>query len=431
MGKGIIIDDNHNRRKMLALNFELYLDVKLESMTNSDSAIEYLKAHDDIQLIVCKNNVGDESTILKTFYYVKSNNLEFPILCLGSCTKLSGEENVKVVEDLGTDLKPIISWMAKKLAVTAEMMAWKDTEEYYPISIRNFSLLAEAPCDIFSLIDQKYEVLIKKGAPISKDTVNQWIFDKKKELFVKSLDRLKFVNNLTLNASKILNAKTTQRGERINATQTVFEESRNVLTKIGLNEKSIKLADSAINSMITIAKGTNELAELLALLESSGSSYLYKHSVLSATLGHHCVSSLPWGSSAQKEAICFVAFFHDIVLTQDAQAKINSNRALKESSLSDGDKKIVETHAFKASQLIQDYPAVPFGTPEIILQHHGMANGIGFSPELNSRITPLAAVFQVVEYFVDLIIATPADAKFDFEANISLLHSKYKKGHYQ
>ncbi|HAZ11751.1 MAG: hypothetical protein A2X86_01000 [Bdellovibrionales bacterium GWA2_49_15] len=432
MAKGIILDDNISRRKMITLNFELYLDVILEPVTSQEAAVEYLKKYPNLPIIVCQNNIGTDYTVLKTFAFIKSNNLDIPLICLGECSKLESEKNVKIVGDVANDLKGAISWAAKKLSITAEMMAFMDTEDHYPISTHHFYLISEAPCDIFYLTTDKKPVpQVTKGTVITREMVNNWIIDKKTTLHVNKYDRLKFVNHLTLDAIGIIRSSTSKRSERVSATQAVFEESKMLLSDVGMDEKAFALATEAINSLVTIAKGTDELAELLALLENSGAGYLYKHSVLAATLGHHCVKFLKWVTPQQREVICFVAFFHDITLLDDVHAQISNARMFKESSFSEMNKKIIETHAFRASQLIQDYPKVPFGAPEIILQHHGMPNGIGFAVDLTSRISPLAAVFQVVEYMVDQILATPKGEKFDAQVCLAGMNIKFNKGHYK
>jgi len=432
MKKGIIIDDQLERRKMLALNFEMYVDVSFLGVANADEAMKLLKKDPKIDLIICKNNIKDENTILKTFYYVNSNKLDIPIVCLGACVKLGSEENVHIVEEMGGDMRPMVRWVAKKLKVTAEMMALKETQEYYPIAIRHFNLLKNIPCAVYRKDSEgQYHLFLASGAEITNKSLKQYLMDGVKEVYVGKFERLKFVNDLTEQSLIIIRKKNADTGDRVNATGNTFDESKKLLSEIGLNEKSIKLARETIDSILTIVQATDNLAELLAILENSCGSYLYKHSVLCATLGHHCLANLRWGTNSQKETLCFIAYFHDITLDRDELAKINNLKDFEAAGLSQEDAKLVEQHAFRASQLVQDYPQVPFGAAEAILQHHGMGNGIGFSSDLKSNIGPIACVFQVVEAFVDKLLSSSLEQKIDRDAEIDKLAVKFNKGHYK
>jgi len=168
----------------------------------------------------------------------------------------------------------------------------------------------------------------------------------------------------------------------------------------------------------------------MAILENSGGGYLHKHSMLGAVLAQQVVGQLKWGSKTQREAICFILYFHDICIPKDHLAEINSAKQFKDANLNQEDKKIVESHALKASELLSNMPKVPFGTVEVILQHHGMANGIGFSETLSSRVSPLACVFHVVEEVVDAILHTPQGKSFNLGFTMNELSQRFNKGHY-
>lgn|GEM_PF-7084109 len=245
MASGIIIDDNLSRRKMLSINFEMYLGITFEVLPNPDEAMVYLKKNPGVKCIICKNNMGGENTILKTFYYVNSNKLGIPIICLGNCFKLSTEKSVKVVDDVD-DIKKVLRWTAKRLGITAEMMSKLETEKYYPVSTAQFSLLKMVPCDVYKNAEKDigkapiYEIFMKKGAEINKEIVTKLIFEKVQELYVASLDCLKFVNDLTSSALTIIkSAKSSSFGDLVNATGTTFEQSRKALTQASFSKKQL------------------------------------------------------------------------------------------------------------------------------------------------------------------------------------------------
>jgi HD-GYP domain-containing protein (c-di-GMP phosphodiesterase class II) len=195
----------------------------------------------------------------------------------------------------------------------------------------------------------------------------------------------------------------------------------------GMTEQAIELAERSVQNMANIIDDFDEIEELLKNLKSNSNSYRYQHAVLNSALSYNIISKIEWGSAEQKEKVCFISLFHDILLETDEQAKISSNKELKNSELSTKEKKLVEQHALKASLLIKSHPKAPYGADSIILQHHGMLNGIGFSKELNSSLSPLAIVFQIAEEYTDQLLNV--DPEFFKKDNvISALKEKYNKG---
>jgi hypothetical protein len=65
---------------------------------------------------------------------------------------------------------------------------------------------------------------------------------------------------------------------------------------------------------------------------------------------------------------------------------------------------LVANHANRAALLVQSYPRLPQGVDQIIKQHHGVSNGVGFPENLTPALSPMVVFFIVVEDFATQIL---------------------------
>ncbi len=427
--KGLILLDDIDKRKTLSLNLELYTDVKLKSLGNADYCADYLTTNCTIDLIVCQNKIGDENTVMKVAYYIKSKHLNIPIICIGPCPKFSGEENILILEDK-LDIPRILKWTAQKLGITAESMAQKDLDDFYPFCITNFQGLRDANVPIFKFEDEinGFQEVIEEGSEIPEDFFRNNFLKGVNYCYVLKKDRLKFVNHLTDHALQIINSpKRIDKKDFLGAANQIYESAKLNLNEVGFDERTKELAKESTKAIMTIINSETKLIELLKMLEENESDYGFKKSVLVSAVVHRILKAINWNSKSQLECISFVAFFHDILLLDEKLIKIRSDYELKTSGLTPEEIKQVNEHAFKTAQLINEIDKIPFGALEIITQHHGTRNGIGFSNKTSNNISGLAALFRVAEDYVHAFLN---DEKFKHDKVIKDLKNTYKHGVY-
>jgi response regulator RpfG family c-di-GMP phosphodiesterase len=175
--------------------------------------------------------------------------------------------------------------------------------------------------------------------------------------------------------------------------------------------------------MINSAKKAPGLKNLLKRLLKNKAGYLFNHSQFLTYVSAHIMDHLDWGNEAHKEKLQFISFFHDIALQNSEQAKIHSEKELKSSSLNEKEKDLVKRHAQVAATVISKYPNSPVGVEQIIKQHHGVANGLGFSEHYSQNISPMAIVFILAEDLVGSLIEPPKD--FSYKVKISEMRETY------
>ena len=169
------------------------------------------------------------------------------------------------------------------------------------------------------------------------------------------------------------------------------------LTRIGITEETTILANKQLKMMSQTAKKYPKMGKLLGRLVRNKAGYLFKHSQILTYICSHLMDNIDWGNEEQKKKISFIALFHDILLENDEQAQIYTEKELKESGFNPATTERINSHAQKAAELIVKYPGAPMGVDAIIRQHHGVSHGIGFAKTYGGNLSPMVIIFLLAE----------------------------------
>lgn len=429
---GLIILDDVDKRKTFTINMEMYLNIKLEPLGDANYAQDYLAKNKNVDLIICQDQIGDEMTVLKVGYYVKSKKLKTPIVSVGPCPKFAGEKGILIIDKESMNIKEIVKWTAKELEITAEQMAKLEFEDYYPVSITNFRLLSKTPVTIYDKDPDKenpYFSILNAESDLPEDFFKSHFFAGKEKFYVHKNDRLVFVNALTEQSLSIIRANSGKsKQDVVGAMDHLYKQTKDKLAEVGFDETTKKIAIETTNTMMTLVKSEPKLSELMRMLESNKAGFGFMHTVMISAVINKMLKAMNWTSKNQLETITFVCFFHDIILTDEEMVKIHTNKELDEADLTPEQKKVVNEHAFRAAELISTLDKAPFGAVEVICQHHGQKNGIGFPTKVNNSISGLAAIFQVAETYVHDLLKDP---EFKHKLTLDKLQQIYKTGVYK
>lgn len=427
----LLVENNLELESFLSLNLLTWVGSDQRNAKSAKFAIEILESdHKDIDLIICKSNIITERTSEAIYKYVKDKKLNIPIIIIG---KLSFDITENVFNfSSALDIQPIIRAAGKALKVTAQEMAKLSVPEYFPVPIQFFKYLTTPISSIYiqDFDDTNlYNIFIKEFDYIPPNSLKDLASQGTSELFVKKNDRLKFVNNITQEIVSKLAYKDLNDDEKINALEMSQALLQEKISRIGITNETIELAQKNLKEMSLTAKNSSSLKRLLKRLMKNKAGYLFKHSQLLMFVTTHLMNNLDWGNEEQVNKMQFISFFHDIALENDEQAKIHSEAELKVSDLAENKKELVRKHAQIGATVIASYPKAPMGSEMIIKQHHGITHGIGFSETYGANLSPLTIVFILSEDFVDTIIKSGKE--FDVPTKISNMREKYPTQRFQ
>lgn len=400
MNLTLLVENNPQIEGFYRLNLFTWLALETVVATDSASAMKMLGSGEGagINLIVARAQIHKEQTASEIVNFLKSKNLNIPVIVIGPGKEVPGSFT-HMANSL--QIKTMIQGAAKALGITAQTMMTKDVPDFFPIPLQFFGLLKRSVCHVYG---QDKKLLFEKLKPVSAEEIDRLKSAGVKNLFVSKLDRLEFVNSVTAELMSLLQEDELSADEQLTAADSMLVLASKKLVSIGITEETVALANKSMEAIRKNAKTYPKLGKLLERLLSNKTSYLFTHTQVLSYVGLHIVKNIDWGNPEQEEKIMFIAFFHDIALEKDEHGRIKSQLELKKSDFSEMDRSLIEKHAQIAAELVSKFPHAPMGADQIIRQHHGTLNGVGFSEHFGNNVSPMSIVFIVAEEFTRIVL---------------------------
>ncbi len=434
MSQTLVISDDEALTELLNLNLPIYVGTDVVTKTNYKNAATLIEHHPGFHLIICADMSGNENTAELLFKLNEIHHRKTPIIVLGLKAKIP--EGLAITSLAGNDLKLIIQTAAKLLKVTPKKMIEQMVPDFFPIKTSFCLTVKKSPCEIFTLKgEDTYELNFSLNENIKAGTIQKLMDSGVDTIYVRCADRLKFVNHVNTSLLSRLSSSETEE-EAVSAAEEALQVVREEALKgeVPAPVTTQELTSAAIQSCINIALKNPGVATLLKKLLQNKASFLYKHTQLIIHVSQHIITNTEWGSPEQKMKLAFVAFFHDICLTDDKFAHYKSDTMVTiDTELSHVEKDVITKHAKMAADIVRNFPSAPIGSDVIIMQHHGQVSGQGFAHTYTNSVSPLAIVFIIAEEFSHLILAYPenTDLASKKPEMISRLHSMFTRSKYQ
>ncbi len=431
MNLTLLVEGNLKIESFYMLNLSVWLGLETMTCQKAESAIKLLESsHTDFNLIIVRSTIGKEESAKLIIDHLKVKNISTPVIVIGPGKEVAGSF-AHISNSL--QLKSLIQSAAKALHITAKDMNEKIVPDYFPIPINYFTVIKRSICPVFaqdSTDPSLYNLRIDKLKTFDDSLIKALMSEGIKRLYVDKMDRLEFVNNVTSELMSQLEKEEISPDEQISATEKSVELLGKKLAAIGVTEETILLAKKNIVTMKAQVKTYPQLAKLMDRLLSNKTSYLYRHTQIMIFVALHIIRHIDWGNPEQEEKITFICFFHDIALEDDTQAQVHSNNELKKLDLPVHEKQMIEKHAQVAAEIVQKFPHAPMGADQIIRQHHGTLNGMGFSEHYGNNVSPVAIVFIVAEEFTRIVLRRE-DGPFDRTEMIRELRDSFPTSRFQ
>jgi hypothetical protein len=406
MSQTILIHDNEDLRKLYSINLTTYSATDIVERKNAEDAIALLSILPTIDLIIAQNNIGDEQTAIDLYNYLKSNNLDIPLITLGECNQISTET---LCLSSPTDWEILVQHASRLLGITEEDVQQKIVPDHVPMESKYFYEIDHTPCDVYIRIkkgmsDIEYIKRLHAQDSFEAKDIEKYESQGLSLFYIPKDYQQYFVNFVTNNIIQKLENSNIPIQSRLNATANGFELVRDHIVDIGINEGIQELAQSGIKSMISAVQESHKLSDLLKMLLSSKISYAYQHAHLVCVIGDFILSKQQWYELKHLDVFASAAFFSDITLKSTEQIRANSNLDLENSSMSEIEKKDVKLHAYHAAELIVGTPLYSDYLYTVIQQHQGALDGRSIPDQPSEEIHPIAKVFIIADHFVKLML---------------------------
>lgn len=427
MSLTLLVENNPKIAEIYRLNLAIYAGLQVTLATSGEAALALIGTQ-TYGLVITRTVIAGVDTASIVTAGLQERKLDIPVLVIGHGPVIPG---TKMAIPSGLDLKNVVKGAASALGITAATMASRQVDEYFPIEAKLFEWINYPVCSVFA--KDALSCFVQSFAPDQK--IENKNFAELAQhgdgfLFVEKQNRLKIVNQITAELMARIEDKDLNPDEQIQAAESNLELLTKKLTTLGINEETLELAKKGMESMSANAKRYPQLGSLLKRLLSNETSMLFRHTQIVTYISLHIIKNIDWGTSEQEQKITFIAFFHDIMLDADDQALIHTPEDLRKCGLDPRAKSLVEKHAQLAAELVHKYPHAPMGSDQIIRQHHGVLNGVGFSDNYGANLSPMAMVFIVAEQLTQIILSREGQP-LDKASMITELRSSFSKARFQ
>lgn len=402
----------------------------------ASSAISLLQILPNIDLIICREEIGREKSASLIAQFLIKEQSTIPLLVIGNISS-----DYKQLFSISADQswKNVVTTAGRILGVDVAFADNKFIGSYVPVGIHYFLNLAmtDLNCDIYlrlkkSETEFQYIKRLYAGDQFSKEDIEKYQEGGLKEFYITKAHFAEFVNLVTSKLSYKLGRFALEGEERLRVTSDAYEVTRDRIHSLGIDDYTVEIVEESIKSMESSLNENNALGNFLKMLRSNKLSYAYAHSFLISLVLHKIVNHFDWESAQIKEKLTYIAYFHDMSLQDIEWMKINSEAELENKTLTKEEKRLILNHASESANLVERFPKIPNGVGTILREHHGSKAGVGFPEVLSISIAPISMMFIVVEHFVDEFLKVPGTPQpEDFKSIFNKLSKRYNKITYE
>ncbi len=409
MFKILIIEPDESLTELLKSNLESEFKAQVHLAKNYKETIDAVSTK-EIDIILVRTNIADENIAVKLLVFLQEKNNNTPVITLGN-VDIEGLECICL--DESPAISEIITLIINTLNIPDEELQKVLLPPYVGFPLHYFFQMRSFVSDVYIKIKKKgedqYVKRINAGEEFDKKILLKYKESGLNDLYIEKEyrnkfwdvligDNLKRINDLTKDQSNYATDKF------VELSNDSYKLSAELLTSIGINEQTVKIAKGTMEAMSKSVKSMDKLGPLLRKLMSNEGSYAYKRAHLIALFSYEVLNRLDWFGKDQVdeafEKMVFCAFMHDVVLTDDQLLRVHSKIDLYKADLNEKAKSLINNHANIVSSLVQKFPRAPRDADIIIKQHHGTTNGIGFADQANASLAKLSIILIILERFV-------------------------------
>ncbi len=427
--KIVLMEHRVDYRAIYGLNLSIYLEAEVEVAKTIKEVISLVE-NGEIDLVFINNDAYSQDVAQDLWKIFEEREVRAELIVLG---KTLVPQDYVTVFDSKIQLRDVLQSVARIMGVTSRDMVEKYKDEYYPLPM-NFVVPGwQTNVDIFVRQHNEFIKVFNIEDVILSGELEYLEDGDLQQVFIKSKQRLKFANFITIQLSAQLNNPKLTIDERHRVTGVAYEMVMEQARQIGITTTTMDLANDCMKSMKAIVKGVHKLDKLLGYLLKMPTSYRYKQSLLINYIGSHILKKMKWASRDQLEVFTFCSFFHNIALYKDAYVKIRDDHVLeKHKYLTRREKELISKHALAAARLVSEVPdKIPYEATIILKQHHGTSSGIGFN-NISRKISPLAMIFVLAEEWANIVLEYETETKRPSREEVyELIAAKYNFPDYE
>lgn len=396
--------DNNDYYQLLKAHLLDAFEADIIEKKSAKEALELINILPLLDAIICSDgqiSALEINTIATHLMTIKSS---IPLIILGECST-SYESATWLPKDCPPNsvVQAIKSTMGVKKEATTTRVDFLPIDAQYLLRLNLTSINADLYLRV-KRIDDDYQFIKRYFAKdqFAKEEIEKYVKSGVKDFYIEKSHYKNFLDAISeLSLKRIEQAKNLPSRNQINEAHNVFHLSVDRLHNIGIDELTIELTQENIKNMDELISHDSALLDFVKTLNQDKLSYSYAHVYLLCLLLNKMTDQYDWGSPLIKQRFMLAAFFHDIAIKEQHLVLCNNKKQYEQGNYTRAEKEIILNHALNSSVIIDKFPKMMAGVSDIIREHHGAKNGIGFPETLSLTLTPMSIIFMVTETFVD------------------------------
>jgi HD-GYP domain-containing protein (c-di-GMP phosphodiesterase class II) len=412
--KVLVVESNPKAISLLSSTLRAEFNAEVHVEKHGEPGSGYISENPLIDLVIVRNinasptNHAEETAkIILNFIY--DNQLKCKVLVLGEF-EAAGFEFAHIPNRFKTT--EFTTTVRKTLGISLEDLKELRHGDYIPVEIENFYVMNKAPCDTYIKLSRstgdQYVKRIHAGDDFDKEGIKKYesqgvtklhIPKDQKSLFLEAQLKQYLVSITDIDKPEPV---------LVELRSDAYDINQTLIKNTGITEQMILMSQASIKVMVASISKNKKLGSLLKNILNNKGSFAYKHSYLVSVFAGACMHKMEWSEDklleANIERMTFAAFFHDILLVEERHIRIRNKVDLYQAKLEAKEKEFVLEHAHKMASLVHEMKFAPRGAEQIIREHHGVRNGIGYSEVYSSSLGAMSIMFIVLEDFVSSLL---------------------------
>ncbi|RLA64326.1 MAG: hypothetical protein DRQ88_03790 [Epsilonproteobacteria bacterium] len=422
MDQVIVVEEDLNMTELLSDQLKKFAGIETIPRNNAIDTIELLKLLPKINLIITRAKIGDEDTAKKLLDFINKNNLPTNLIVTGvnefSAQDITIVKNEKNWED-------ILYYSLQSLNISTESIQ-KTSSEYISFPIEYLWPLKNLPCSVYLKLNKgpsKFYYLKRyhKSRPITSDSISNYINEGVKVLYILREDERYFSNFIS---DSYIN-ELAKDGENFEATIDLLFIAdtflRRQIINFGLVKNAIQLGYKIQQKILSLLAEHPLFPDINNYLKRTNLPYTFQNQIILAGIISKLTNENFGEMKKHKDPLIEACFLHSMALgTRDDMAIIYSMDELEKSSLSFDDQLQVMNHASDGADISHKRQDLLFGADQIIREHHGAVNGVGFPRPPFPKIKKASHFFMICDLFARAIyLEKPEELEGKFDDDFS------------
>jgi response regulator RpfG family c-di-GMP phosphodiesterase len=395
-------EDDESLREMVTVELEGELDVKIIAVDDGQSAVEYLKKHNNISVVICDFGMPVKNGDF-VYKFIRENKPAIPFLLHTSAFS----NQVDAFKTFHTDnpknrlvVKPEVFSIVPLVSEILGFDEQSEPPEYCKVSIDRFLRFNCIGCDVFiNLSGDKFVKIINRDELFTRDIIDNYKDKGCEYMFIRGADFMIFSQTHTEEVKARLTRKNLTPEQRVDAQLDGLSMIHDEAVNLGISEETLEIADEVTQSNVALLKDYKPAIKMLeGMIESKN--FQYSHSLMSSYISMAIAMEMGLDSPSTLSKLSMAALMHDVMLENTTISKMHDLTPEKIDEWNWRTREQINAHCEQAAKLIDSMPSPLPDVKEIILSHHENASGTGYPRKLNSvEVTPLSCIFILAQQF--------------------------------